>query len=404
MIKGKASYLSRLYSRMNFKTVEYSEKVEGSSPPSVFIGRYGYPKVSVGPLLAATHDDTAILDLPEEWLPAKKETADIVDFRMQLIRAKQTVNIKEGVCGSRIVSQLQEIALAKNPLEVDAEFKKPPRGRFFHEEMQPFGPSAALKNLEVGNSKFNPQMEKAHYDTDLKAKDAVIKLYEKGVVFSSIQKAFSTGAFGLEKNRKLVPTRWSITAVDSTISQQLLQEIKEYSTIGDYRVYESFSLNNRFIIMMLPTPWRYEWIEAFYPSVVGDRLEIFGDYERFERKTEYSAVGGCYYSARLAVAELLRKEKKQAGVIILREAYSGYIPLGVFNVRENTRRAMQLGCQQFETFDAAIDYAASRLKLRLGTWLQHSVLLREEFIQKRLSDFAMAAILKNHPSETGGII
>ncbi len=390
MIKGKASYLNRLYSRMHFKTVEYSEKVEGSSPPSVFIGKFGYPNVAVGPLLADERGNTEILDLPEEWLPGNKTAMDIVDFRMKLIRGKQTVNVNDRAEERKIISKLQEIALAKNSLDVEAEFKKKPVGRYFNEEVQPFGPSATLKELSLGNSKFNPQLEKAHYDTDLKAKDAVLYLYEKGVLFSSIQKAFSTGAFGLEKSRKLVPTRWSITAVDSALSSHLLEEIKAYEPIEQFRVYESTTLNNRFIIILMPTMWRYEWIEAFFPSIVGDKLEIFGDYERFERKTEYSPVGGCYYSARLAVAELLRKEKKQAGAIILREAYPGYIPLGVFNVRENIRRAMKLGCQQFDTFDAAINYAASMLKIRLGTWLQHSTLFKEEFVQNRLSDFAKA--------------
>ncbi len=383
MYKGKASYLSKLYSRMAFKTVEYSEKVEGSSPPSVFIGRYGYPKVAVGPLLADERGDTAILDLPEEWLRSNKGAQDIVDFRMRLIRGKQSVNVKDTPAEKKIISVLQEIALAKNSLEVDAEFKKKPVGRFFHEEMQPFGPSASLKEFSIGNSKFDQKLEKAHYDTDLKAKDAVIQLYEKDVLFSSIQKAFSTGAFGLEGNRKLVPTRWSITAVDSTLSQHLLDELKHYNPIDDYRVYESTSLNNRFIVLLMPTTWRYEWIEAFFPSIVSEKLEIFGDHERFERKKGYSPVGGCYYSARLAVAERLTAEKKQAGVVILREAYPGYIPLGVWNVRENMRMAMQLGCQRFETFSAAINHAASRLKLSLGTWLQHSTLFKEEFVQMR---------------------
>ncbi|MBI2144646.1 hypothetical protein HYU17_05905 [Candidatus Woesearchaeota archaeon] len=389
MIRGKASYLSRLYSRIgNFKTVEYSEKMEGSSPPSVFIGRYGYPKVAAGPLLAPERGDTSILDLPEQWLPAQKTTADIVDFRMQLVRGKQTVNVKEKAEEKKIVSLLQEVALAKNSLEVAAEFKKKPTGRFFHEEVQPYGPSAALKELSLGNSKFDPKLEKAHYDTDLKAKDAVIQLYEKGVLFSSIQKAFSTGAFGMGKNRKLVPTRWSITAVDSTISGNLLQEIKQLDTIESYRVYESTTLNNRFIVILMPTMWRYEWIEAFFPSIVGDKLEIFGDHEKFERKTEYSPVGGCYYSARLAVAEKLKAEGKQAGVIILREAYPGYLPLGVWNVRENMRLAMRLGCHSFEAFNNALSYAFSRLKLSLGTWLQHSTLLKEELVQKRLAGMA----------------
>ena len=42
----------------------------------------------------------------------------------------------------------------------------------------------------------------------------------------------------------------------------------------------------------------------------------------------------------MAVLEALEKEGKQAGAIILREARQGYIPLGVFNVRENVRHAM----------------------------------------------------------------
>ncbi len=383
MIRGKASYLNRLYSKMSFRAVEYSDRIEGSSPPSVFIGKTNYPNVAAGPLLADGHGSTEILDLPEEWLPAKKTAADIVDFRMQLIRGKQTVNVRDTAGEKKIISKLQEIALSKNSLDVAAEFKKKPVGTYFNEEVQPFGPSAALKGFSLGNSRFNPQLEKAHYDTDMKARDAVIQLYEKGVVFSSIQKAFSTGAFGIEKNRRLVPTRWSITAVDSTISLRLLEEIKAYDAIDDFRVYESASLNNRFIAILMPTAWRYEWIEAFFPSVIGDKLEIFGDHERFAGKTEYSPVGGCYYSARLAVAERLREEKRQAGVIILREAYAGYIPLGVFNVRENVRMAMRLGCQRFDSFNDAVRHASSRLHLQLGTWLQHSTLLREEFAQKQ---------------------
>jgi DNA repair protein NreA len=382
----RSDFLERLSARMqNFKTVRYSEKLAGSSPPSVFIGRYGYPKIAAGPLLTSIHGDTAILDQPEEWIPQEKSAPEIVDFRMQLVRGKQYVGISD--MQNKLVTRLQEIALSKNSLEMEAEFRKKPKGSYFHEEVQPFGPSATLKQFNIGNTKFNPQLEKAHYDTDLKAKDAVLQLYSKGVAFSSIQKAFSTGAFGVEKNRKLVPTRWSITAVDSTLSENMLKEIKSYDTIDEFRVYESESLSNRYVVIMTPQLWQYEWIEAFFPKVIGENLEIFGDYEGFEKKKSYASCGGCYYSARLAVAEKLAQEKRQAGVVILREAYSDYIPLGVFNVRENIRRAMQLGCQRFETFDVAVNYAMSRLKLSLGTWLQHSNFLLEKYVQKRLSDF-----------------
>ena len=45
-----------------------SDFISGSSPPSVFVGSYGYPKVAVGPMLPPMHGDTMILDLPERWL------------------------------------------------------------------------------------------------------------------------------------------------------------------------------------------------------------------------------------------------------------------------------------------------------------------------------------------------
>jgi DNA repair protein NreA len=387
MAMQRSDFLERLSARMqNFKTVQYSEKLAGSSPPSVFIGRYGYPKIAAGPLLTSTHGDTAILDQPEEWIPQEKSAPEIVDFRMQLVRGKKYVGISD--MQNKLVTRLQEIALSKDSLEMEAEFSKKPHGTYFHEEVQPFGPSASLKHFSIGNSKFNPQLEKAHYDTDLKAKDAVLQLYSKGVAFSSIQRAFSTGAFGINRNRKLVPTRWSITAVDSTLSDNMLNEIKSYDTIDEFRVYESESLSNRYIVIMTPQLWQYEWIEAFFPKVIGEKLEIFGDHEGFEKKKEYAACGGCYYSARLAAAEKLIQEKRQAGVVILREAYSDYIPLGVWNVRENMRAALKGECQKFSTMDDTLTYSMTRLKLSLGTWFQHSALLRQNYVQKRLSDFA----------------
>jgi hypothetical protein len=42
-----------------------TQDINGVSPPSVFIGRIGYPHVYVGPLVPPVHEDTAIYDLPE---------------------------------------------------------------------------------------------------------------------------------------------------------------------------------------------------------------------------------------------------------------------------------------------------------------------------------------------------
>jgi len=397
MIKGKLSYLNRLYDKVfadarkkkqqnqdQNQKEQVGETVEGTSPPSVFIGKYGYPKVYVGPVLPPIHGDTQMMDMPEQWIPGHVSAMDIVDFRLQLIRGKQTVGIKEK---SRFVDQIQEIGLAKSPLDMEAEFSRKPTGGVFHEEMQPYGPSAPLKKFEVYQSKFDPKLEKAHYDTDLLAKDAVLELYGKDLPVSTIQRAFSVGAFGLGKNRRFVPTRWSITAVDSTIGETLLEDIKQFPVIEEYRVYEHESLSNKFVVILVPRIWSYESMEAFFPQIIGDKLEIFGDWEGNEKKTEYSQIGGCYYSAKVAIVEQLKKEQKQATAIVLREAYTGYIPLGVWNVRENMRLAMQSKYQSFSTLQEAVAYAGTRLKINVQQWIRETTLLRDILSQTTIGSF-----------------
>ena len=91
---GKAALLARLTRRAHaFRSVQAGESVEGASPPSVFVGSYGYPKVFAGPLVPQVHGDTRIMDLPEQWLGIKGGQSEIIDFRLQLIRGKQEVEI-----------------------------------------------------------------------------------------------------------------------------------------------------------------------------------------------------------------------------------------------------------------------------------------------------------------------
>ena len=45
-----------------------SDYISGSSPPSVFVGSYGYPKVGVGPMVPPIHGDTSVFDIPEQWV------------------------------------------------------------------------------------------------------------------------------------------------------------------------------------------------------------------------------------------------------------------------------------------------------------------------------------------------
>ena len=368
-----------------------NQDIAGMSPPSVFIGRIGYPNVYVGPLVPPVSEDTSIYDLPEQWFG--KSIDEIVGFRSLLVRGKHRINVTNIFKAGKILDATRELAIADNSVDMELNLTKKPQGSIFlDDDVQPFGPSAPIRDLRVGNARYEQHIEKAYYDTDLKSINAVLELYDRGVVVTKIQKAFSVGAFGIEKNRRLVPTRWSITAVDDIISKSLCEQVKTFPEINEYRVYESVYLDNVFEILMIPASYSYESMEAWYPGTAwnpaGKNVAIFSDWEGNTGRTTYAAIGGCYYSARLATCELLVKERRQATVVVLREARPGYImPIGVWQVRENVRNAMHQKPFMFKTLPEALQHISTRLEIPLGRWIRQSKLLKRALYQKKMSDF-----------------
>lgn len=389
--KNSCPILLKFYFYTRTKELIDNFFIDGYSPPSVFIGRFGYPYVNIGPLIPPIKEDTSLMDTPELWIG--KSIEDIVNFRTQLVRGKYRVKISNVENSGRIVDLTRELALANNSEEVNAEFLKKPSGRLIlDDEVQPFGPSAPLKKLNVGNLKIDQRIEKAYSDTDLLSRDAILNLYENGIFVSKIQRAFSVGAFGLKKRRKFVPTRWSITAVDSTISLNLIEKTKEFPLINEFRIYYANALDNRWIILFLPSSWRYELIEGWYPKTVwnpyGKDVAIFSSYEFYEGRKSYAEIGGCYYASRLAVNELLNKERRQAGVVVLREAHPGYImPVGVWNVRENVRNALKQNCFKFNSLNECFEFIKTKMDIPLKRWINTSVILKDYLEQRRIEEF-----------------
>jgi hypothetical protein len=368
-----------------------SEDIDGASPPSVFIGRIGYPKVYAGPLVPPVQEDTSTYDLPEYWFG--KSIDEIVGFRSMLIRGKQLVHVRRFNEAGRIIEKTRELGLAVKPVDVELLLKRKPRGSLLlDDEVQPFGPSAPIRDLRVGNTRWDNHIEKAYNDADLKATEAVLELFDKGVMVSKIQRAFSVGAFGIEENRRLVPTRWSITAVDDIVSKNLIKKVKTFPEISEYRVYESRYLDNVFEVLMIPQGWSYEAMEAWYPGTVwnpnGKSTVMFSDWEGYDGRTTYAEMGGCYYAARLAVCDQLVKERRQATVIVLREAHPGYImPVGVWQVRENVRNAMRQRPYNFNTLETALRWVATKFQIPMQQWIIRTTLLKSALFQKKITDF-----------------
>lgn len=373
-----------------FQTLEKvsGTEVYGSSPPDIFIGRFGYPNVYIGPLVPPSSGDTSIMATPEMWVG--KSIEEIVSYRSSLIRGMYRTNIHNADNG-RIEEMITELAIADKFSGVEEKLKhKPTLNMHFDENSQPYGPSAGLKDMSIDNSRANPQIEKAYFDTDMSATKAIIELYEKGVPVSKIQKSLAGGILGYGKNRKFVPTRWSITAVDDTLSKDKLKTVKHNDIIDTIQVYPLVALDNRWLVIVIPGAWEYELVEAWYPNTTWNRenpnIEIYSSYEPFSGRTKYAEIGGCYYAARLASSELLDKLKKQGKVVILREAHPGYImPMGVWNVREHVREALKGKPVELNGFEELFAYIRTKMDIPIAEWIKNSTLLTLSLKQKRLA-------------------
>jgi len=385
---SKSTYLRQLTeSTVRMRSAPVTKEITGSSPPSVFIGSWNYPDVYAGPLVTPDHGNTSVMDTPESWIPENKTQEEILGYRLSLIRGKQRVNA--GELNGRFIEKLQDISLSDSSVESDVVFSSTPTGSTFSDDHIPFGPSAPLEQFEIETGKWNRDLEKVFYDTDLKASEAVTNLHRNGLLFSSIQKAFSAGTMGAGNQRRLVPTRWSITACDTTIGDNLLSQVKKHSVIDTWRVHEFSSLHNNYAVILMPTGWQYEWSEAFLHVLNNEEL-VFSDHEGSKKKTEYSPLGGCYYTCKMAVLEALAREQKQAGAIILREALQGYVPMGVFNVRENVRNAMKQPAKEFEDIRSALTHISQKFTLPVTRFIESGELLRDTIRMRQctLCDFS----------------
>lgn len=389
--KDRCPILVRHFAHLRARALIDSLELEGSSPPGVFVGQWGYPRVLVGPLIPPISGNTEVMDTPEMWLG--RTIDDIVDFRARLVRGMHPVNVRDVEGGDRLVDRVRELALASSPADSEAEFLKRPVGRLvLDDEVQPFGPSAPLKRLEVGNVRLDQRLERRAGDKDLRARDAILELYSEGVLISRIQKAFSVGSFGIGRNRRFVPTRWSITAIDDTIGRDLRERVKALPLLNEYRVHESWTLDNRFIVLLMPTSWKYELVEAWYPNTVwnplGREILMISSHEGYAGRKDYAEIGGCYYAARLATCEHLLRLGRQAGCVILREAHSGYImPVGVWNVRENVRNALRGPPASFPSLAGALEHIQTRLDIRMKRWIRTSRILADLRSQRRIEDY-----------------
>ncbi|HEY7696072.1 MAG TPA: hypothetical protein VH797_08255 [Nitrososphaeraceae archaeon] len=386
----KARLKKNWYQFINENSKRFTKKIiDGSSPPSLFVGEYGYPHVRVGPMVPPYHGDTSILDKPELWLGKSME--EIVNYRLNLL--KGTMIHKVNKISGRYIESLQDMALSKRAVETTMTLEKIP-SLFLNDMILsnsnpseiPVIFSAPVKEFKIFPSNSDEKIEKKYYDGDLPASDAVVELYDNSVDMTSITKVLSMGMLGRRKNRKLVPTKWSITAADDIVSTHLLKKIKNNTILDSYLVFTFNHLANYYSIIFIPDDvWNFEMIESWIDT--NGKVHIGSDYESGKNIDHYPSIAGAYFAARLAVAEFLFKKRRMASVLILREIHPEYfVSLGVWQIREGIRESLKLKGKKFETFDSALKYGISKTSLSIREWIQNSSIIRNRK-QKRISDY-----------------
>ncbi len=369
------------------KSVRQVEQEYTGESPNVFIGQYGYPNVRVGLLNVEEYTEQ---DEPKRWRAEGKSIPEIVDLRTQLVNSTFQSNVRR--LQEKTLELGRAVGMATKPVEMEVRLsKRPLLTPSFHGDAQPHGPSAPLERARItGNVKVDTRVEKVVNDNDLKSAPALTSLYKKGFDEHALRKLFSTGNLGLKSERKLVPTRWSITAVDDTLGKELIKEVKQLPE-GDCFLYRGGYLGNEYLILTFDDVWSYELFEGYVPSLKQEGVRAWEhDVEGYDgRKTYVEETAGGYYAARLAILEELRRRRRQGAVLALRFITTDYsVPLGVWVVREAVRAAMSAKPLRFPDLQHLIAETVREAKERFGIdvapLLRTSVLLSKLQSQTRL--------------------
>lgn len=381
---------SRIYGLKEITSLQGLE-FQGNSPPGLFVSHTNYPKVTISPMTPVSIvEDSDLLDNPERWFGRSLE--ELIAMRSSLLRSTKLIKTIEARNPGKELSLMQETVMSEKPVDLEIHLKKKPSLKMdFDSRFAPLGPSAPLKKISLeSNPKIPRAIDYLASDGEVKSSFALNELYSKGIKIHSLYKLLSCGTLGVQKNRVLVPTKWSITAVDDSVSKKLIEKIKYYREIDSIQLFQAEHLWNKYWILFLPRPYSYEMLEAWIRENKSlHETEVLADSEFFEGRKKYaSEITGAYYSGRLAIAEYLEEIKRQASAIIFREVQEEYkTSLGTWQIREAVRHAFQKKPLEFQDLNLALNFISTKLRLPLNKFKEKSKLLDNVFYQKQLKEW-----------------
>jgi hypothetical protein len=378
-----------------FEQVVQGDSLFGSTAPEIFVGRSNYPEVSTGLLSPMDHEaDATRFATSGEWYQQGLAIDDVLQRRTGLLNSTRSAQVNVEDVWDGFVGVQREVAIADQPVDVEVGLDSSPELDLSLDDITtPTGPRARATDATLAENPSVPRpVEKTLEDDDWAAEGAMTYLYRRGFDVYDINTILSAGALGQGRNRRLVPTRWSITAVDDTVGQYLRGSLRNASSVDEVQVYYNEYIGNQYWVILAPGNWEFELVELKAPGSIWNpnpdgNYYLAADYETYEGRTGYvDETAGAYHASRLAVLEHLEDIDRQATCLVLRHASDAYwAPVGVWQIREGVRHAFESDPATAETFHDAVQTLAPRLPVSLSTLRRKSNLVAG--IQSRLGDF-----------------
>jgi hypothetical protein len=406
--RDEAAERRRLAREKSYEITEYLDEVEqqfeavvqgdslfGATAPEIFVGRSSYPEVSAGLLspMDTTADPTEFAT-SDRWYRQGLDINGILQRRTGLLNStrQSTVDVQDVWDG--FVGVQREVAIADHPVDVEVGLGGSPELELTLDDVQtPTGPRAQAREADLAENPHVPRpVEKTLEDDDWAAEGAITYLYRRGFDVYDINTVLSAGALGQGRSRRLVPTRWSITAVDDTVGEYLRGTLRNAPSVDEVQVYHNAYLGNDYWVLLAPGNWEFELVELKAPGSVWNpepdgEYHVAADSEGYEGRTAYvDETAGAYYASRLGVLEHLAEVDRQATCLVIRHATESYwAPVGVWQIREGIRHAFEGEPAVAESFGGALRELAGRLPVSLGRLRRRSELVAGR--QSQLTDF-----------------
>jgi len=305
---------------------------EGPSPPSAIVGERGYPKVPVA-LGISPYGYPKLRDSPKLWISMGLKLEDVARLRMEMLNPFKRFDVHKPE--ELLKGDLLWGAVSEKPVDAEAKIVGKPKPPSLDGLLAPLGPSVGAEEIKVvDNPKVDPLLERRSSER-LKAEDAVKELFRMGRDVYLLQRAFSLGMFGIKK--RLVPTRWAITAVDMIVGKALKQDVLRTRWLDDYRVGFHEHFGNVYKVLLLPGPPLVEMIEVWEPGSLWTHKEVvIQNYEGPNARSKAAdPEDGGFHALKVGVLKALKEKGISASALVIRRIKPDYyLPLGVWQVRE----------------------------------------------------------------------